>query len=140
MPRPRPQYLQKQITRHGAVTWYVRVGRGSKIRIRGDYGSTDFWAAYQAAVLGKDVPVKATASTASLAWLFDRYREASAWKDLSLATRRQRENIMKKVLETAGNEPYSSISEATVASGRDRRSDTPAAGRHFVDTMRGLFK
>ena len=120
--------------------WFVRLGRGLRTRIRGDYGSPEFWAAYQAAITGKAHPAKAVAGVGSLAWLVGRYREASAWTHLSLATRRQRENIFKKILETAGREPYTSITEATVAAGRDRRGDTPAAGRHFVDTLRGLFK
>jgi len=38
----------------------------------------------------------------SLRWLFERYRDSGAWNVLSVATRRQRENIMKHVLDTGG--------------------------------------
>jgi len=39
MSRPRPPYLLKQVTRHGRVVWYVRRGKGPRIRIRGEYGT-----------------------------------------------------------------------------------------------------
>ena len=34
MPRPRPPHLVQQITRHGAVVWYVRKGKGPRTRSR----------------------------------------------------------------------------------------------------------
>ena len=67
-----------------------------------------------------------------------RYRETTAWTSLSLATRRQRENILKHVLETAGDQPLSRITKASIIAGKDRRTGHQA--RHFLDTMRGLFK
>jgi integrase len=58
---------------------------------------------------------------------------------LSLATRRQRENIFKQIIESAGRSPYQKITSANIAAGRDRRFKTPFQARHFLDTMRGLF-
>jgi integrase len=55
-----------------------------------------------------------------------------------LATRRQRENIFKHVLDTAGDQPLSRITKAGIIAGKDRRTGHQA--RHFLDTMRGLFK
>src|SRR5262249_20040066 len=66
------------------------------------------------------------------------YRQTNAWSDLSRATRRQRENIMRGVLKTAGNEPLSSITGKNIKAGIDRRK--PHQARHFLDTMRGMFK
>jgi integrase len=57
-----------------------------------------------------------------------------------LATRRQRENILRQVLATAGDKPIVRITTETIAAGRDRRSKTPFQARHFLDTMRGLFR
>jgi hypothetical protein len=42
MPRPRPPFLHREITRHGVVTWYFRLGKGPRIRIRGEFGSAEF--------------------------------------------------------------------------------------------------
>ena len=69
-----------------------------------------------------------------------RYRETSAWTAFSLATRRQRENIFKQVLASAGDKPIARITTDTIAAGRDRRIKTPFQARHFLDTMRGLFR
>lgn len=140
MPRPRPPNLQMRRSRHGKTCWYVRIGRGPLVRIRGEFGSTEFMTAYDAAVRGERPAAKPNKSkVGTLAWLIERYREVEAWTSLSLATRRQRENIFLQVIKTAGREPYTAITTKTIASGRDRRSSTPYQARHFLDTMRGLF-
>jgi integrase len=145
MPRPRPLHLQRHVTRHGRAVWYVRVARGSRIRIRAPFGSPEFDDEYQAAVKalrgGKPQRQDSGTPIGSLAWLVDRYRETGAWTGLSLATRRQRENILKHVLESAGRQPVTKITKATIVAGRDRRAkDAPFQARHFLDTMRGLFR
>jgi integrase len=72
---------------------------------------------------------------------FERYRETTAWTDLSLASRRQRENIFEHVVEAAGRQPFAKITTASIMAGRDRRAKTtPAQARKFLDTMRGLFR
>ena len=141
MPRPRPPHLHRQVTQHGKTVWYVRIGKGPRIRIRAAFGTPEFDAEYQAAIAG--LPARQSAkddrtSTGTLAWLVERYRETGAWTDLSLATRRQRENIFKQVLKTAGKQSIAKITTASIMAGRDRRQDTPA--RHFLDAMRGLFR
>ncbi|MGH6866470.1 MAG: tyrosine-type recombinase/integrase [Methyloceanibacter sp.] len=83
---------------------------------------------------------KAAPSTNTLEWLLARYRETTAWTNLSAATRRRRENIFKSVFETAGRESYTHITTSTIESGRDRRAKTPHQARHFLDAMRGLFR
>jgi hypothetical protein len=139
MPRPRPPYLLRQVTQHGRVCWYVRKGKGKRIRVPTP-GTEGFDQAYQAA-LADSVTCEANVrpnAAGMLAWLVTRYRETMAWTSLSLATRRQRENILKHVLETAGNQLASRITKASIIAGKDRRSGHQA--RHFLDTMRGLFK
>ena len=140
MTRPRPPYLQQETTRHGKTVWYVRKERhGPRVRLKAEYGSPEFWQEYQDALSGLSKrPDKANVGT--LAWLVERYRETAAWTDLSLATRRQRENILRHVLEKAGNQPASKITRAHIVDGRDRRAATPAQARHFIDTMRGLYE
>ena len=140
MPHPRPPHLQLETTRHGKTVWYVRLERGGpRTRLRAEYDSPKFWQEYQDALSGlsrhRD---KATAGT--LAWLFERYRETPAWTGLSLATRRQSENIMRHVLQSAGTQPAIKITRAHIVDGRDRRAATPVQSRHFIDTMRGLFE
>jgi site-specific recombinase XerD len=85
-------------------------------------------------------PRKAHQAAGTLAWLISRYREVSAWTTLSMSTRRQRETIFKQVIETAGNQPFTQVTAAAIMAGCERRSNTPSQARHFLDTMRGLFK
>jgi hypothetical protein len=139
MPRPRPPHLHRQVTRHGKTVWYVRVGKGARIRIRGAFSTPEFDAEYQAAVTMRPrTPSRAPAD--SLAWLIERYRETPAWLDLALSTRQQREAILAHIIKSAGKQPYAQITRATIVAGRDRRHSTPAQARHFLETLRGLFQ
>src|SRR4029453_6917328 len=123
-------YLHRQVTRHDCVVWYVRRGKGKRIRIRAEYGTPEFDSEYQAAVAGVPLAKKYAPALGSLAWLIERYRETTAWTDLSLATRRNRENHFRRVLETAGDKPYRNITQAVIVAGKDRRAATPAQARN----------
>ena len=138
MPRPRPPHLLREVTRHGKAVWYVRIN-GKRTRLRTEYGSPEFEAEYHAAIAGAPRREKGPLE-GTLAWLVARYRETTTWQGLSLATRRQRENIFRHVLKSASKQPFARITAATIEAGRDRRSSTPSQARHFLDTMRGLFR
>jgi integrase len=45
---------------------------------------------------------------------------------------------MRQVLATGGDQPLSKITPRAIQQGIERRK--PFAGRHFIDTMRGMFK
>ena len=140
MPRPRPPHLQRQVTQHGRVVWYVRIGKGPRARIRAKFGTPEFDAEYQAAISGPVRPKCGAPAMGTLAWLVARYRETIAWSSLSPTTRRKRDNIFRQIIETAGTKPFSQLTTAVIAVGRDRRAATPVQARHFLDTMRGLFR
>jgi integrase len=145
MPRPRPPFLQREVTRHGKVVWFVRRDHhGPRIRIKASFDSVEFWAEYEAALAGRRTSVQTEVSNSarigSLAWLYAGYRETGAWTELSPATRRQRENILKHVMDSAGQEPAHKITQATIIKGLERRDKTPAQARNFLDAMRGIFK
>jgi integrase len=141
MPRPRPPHLHRQVTRHHKTVWYVRVDKGRRIRIRAPFGTPEFDVEYQAALGGiSSSRARGTVTAGTLAWLIDCYRETTAWGDLSLATRRNRENHFRQVIETAGHQPVRAITQAVLIAGRDRRAATPAQARNFLDALRGLFK
>jgi integrase len=118
----------------------VRIDHGPRIRIRAIYGTAEFDAEYSAALQGERPAPTSKCREGTLAWLLARYRETSAWRDLSMATRRQRENIFLHVIEKSGREPYRKVDRKIVTAGRDRRSATPAQARNFLDAMRGLFR
>ncbi len=140
VPRPRPPHLHRQVTRHGKAVWYVRIGKGRRIRLRSEFGTPEFTAEYQAALSSQPRHDHKGTSAGTLAWLIERYRETTAWRDLSAATRRQRENIFLHVIQTAGGQSLGAITTATILAGRERRVETPSQARHFLDAMRGLFR
>lgn len=139
MARPRPPYLSSQTTRHGRVVWYVRRPGQPRVRIRAEYGTQEFMDAYLAAMAGERARKPSAATSGTLEWLLERYRDSSAWASLSNATRRQRENIFRHVMAKAGKEPAAAIDRADIQAGIDARRETPAQARNFRDAMRGMF-
>src|SRR5262249_26986973 len=137
----RPPHLHRQVTRRGKAVWDVRVGKGPRTRIRAEFGTPELDAEYQTADTGAPPPKsKGRPAVGSLAGLIAHYRETAAWSVLSAATRRQRENIFRHVIETARDRPFAKIDSATIIAGRERRASTPAQARNFLDAMRGLFR
>jgi integrase len=141
MPRPRPPHLHRETTRHGKHAWYVRIGKGKRVRIPGEYGSPEFTAAYDEAISGRRAPVRpAGPAEGSFAWALGLYRRSQAWGVLSIATRRQRENIFRKVETSHGASRFLAWKRGDIVAGRDKRADHPNAARHFVQALRGLFE
>lgn len=140
MPKRRPPYLHSERTRHGALVWYVRRHHGGRIRLRADYGSAAFWQEYRVALDAAPALVaSAIGKSGTLKWALDRYRASSAWAALSLATRRQRENIFHAVIKTAGHTLLADINSQSIRDGRERRKDTPHAANGFLKAMRRFF-
>jgi integrase len=144
MPRPRPTFLVREISRHGKPLWYCRRA-GRRIRLHAPYGTPEFEAEFQAALTSAPAP-KAISTAApkpgTIAWLIARYRETATWQqDLSAATRRQRDNIFLHIIDNIGDVPIAAITKEKVIEGRDKRAvKTPAQARNFLDALRGLFR
>jgi hypothetical protein len=132
-------FLHREISRHGKPVWYVRRGHARRISLAGEYGSAEFLAAYDTAIGGTAKGHKSPPSR-SFAWGLSIYRQSQTWGALSAATRRQRDNIFARVVKTHGRTTLSAWKRGDIAAGRDKRAATPAAARHFVDALRGLFR
>jgi hypothetical protein len=141
MPKPKLPFLQRRVSRHGKIMYYVQLRKGAKlIRINGVYRSEEFMAAYHAAVRG---PISATPvakdGKGTVGWLIALYRKSRAWcEDISQETRNMRGPFLQRMEETASDLPLAAISRAKIEQGISARS--PNQGRHFFDCMRGLFK
>ena len=111
MPRPRPPLLNRVVTRHGKVTWVVRVGEGDdrrRVRLRAEYGTPEFKREYEAAIAAaeREEPVATkggAAAEGTVAWLIDRYRDTPAWAAFSPETRREREAFFKQAVNHCGD-------------------------------------
>jgi integrase len=135
----RPPYLLREKTRHGKVVWYFRKENGPRIRIRGDYGTKEFMAEYQAALSGAAIaqPVRKKLTTDSLAWLVRSYRDSNAWMSLNAETRRNREHVLMQL--EAIERPYDSITKNDMKLAIEKRADRPNVANHFIKTVRSLF-
>lgn len=141
MPKPRLPHLRREKTRHGKMVWYVRQGDGPRVRLKAEFGTPEFQDEYLAALAARPAsPASARARSGSLQWLYDRYRETDAWRSLSPATRRQRENIFSHVMDASGHQPFAALERRDIEAGKDTRRETPAQARNFLDAVRGLFR
>ena len=134
-------HCHREITRHGATVFYFRKGHRPRVRLPDRPGTPAFIAAYNEALNGvakSHIPAN-TKQTHTLAWLIAEYRQTAEWGKLGVSTRRQRENIMKHVIASAGGVPFAAITEQDIMDGLDKRQATPHAARHFLDTMRNIF-
>ena len=133
-------YLQHQRSKTGREFWYVRKGRGKRIRIPGAYGSDEFMSAYTAAIGVPAQPLAQKVSTDTMAYLIAEYRASHDFTSKSPATRYQREFHLKRLEETIGDQPFASFSTAEIQRAFDKRKDKPAQARHWFECLKALFK
>ena len=142
MPKQKLPYVNRHVNRHGKVYWFFRARHGERIRLPGDYGSPEWRSAYDAALAGQTAakPQEVRASRGTLRWLVEHWQRSSDWAQTSMATRRQRENILLYVLSRSGDRAVEEITDDAIRAGREKRKDTPAAANNFLKTMRALFR
>jgi integrase len=135
MKRPLPPHVQVERSRHGKVMFYFRRGAGPRVRLPGP-AEPGFKSAYAAALAGSDKPAS-KARSGTLAWLVDAYKRSAHWATLKPSTRRMRDNILKRVVEEAGQVPFAAITRKHINEAIDRR--LPHAGNTFRKVMSQMF-
>jgi integrase len=68
------------------------------------------------------------------------YRSCPAWAQLSPATKKQRDHLMKLSLELAGNQPLEAWTRKLIIAGRDFRAKAPSQANNWLKTLRALFR
>ncbi len=140
MPRPMPPYLYRERKRHGRIVFYVRRGKGPRIRVKGEFGSEDFARNYQSAILGVQPEQRSpVAPSGSLAWLIASYQDSATWDRLSAATKAQRGNIYKAIVKRADGALIRDITAKVIRQGVEDRAKTPFAANDFLKAMRAVF-
>lgn len=140
MPKRRLPFILRECSRHGRLSWYFRRGKGQRIRLPDEYGSSEFPAAYNAALqVSTQARGHLDAPQGTLLWLISQWKASSNWERRSKATKRQRDNILRRVVDTAGRVSMSEITKRHVLQGMEGRRDTPFAANNFLKTMRALF-
>ena len=137
MPRPRPPYVNREVTRHGKVVWYFRRGNGPRVRLPAPY-SEGFDEAYEGALTGtptRSAPRKAAHGT--LEWLIAQYMATAEWATYAPITRRNRQYIYQRMVAKSGQNTAAKITTAMVQATVDKQ--TPGAARAFMKAIRPPF-
>lgn len=96
-------------------------------------------AAYRAALYGEQQPEQPTArDDGTVSAIIRAYKNSPAWGRHSEATQKQRGNILDRLERISGHVTLASIEPSDIKRRRDELG--PGAAKHFVQTMRGLFK
>lgn len=140
MPRKRKPFIQREQRSPTNVAWYFRRGKGPRIRLPGAYGSSEFEAAYEAALSGQKPPQARPADRRSVRWLIEQYQESGRFHLLAEETQSNRRRILKGLAETAGNLDFRTVTRDDIQRGRVRREATPYAAQNYVKVVRALFK
>lgn len=140
VPRPRLLGLCRQITQHGKVCWYVRLGKGPRIRLRAPYGTEEFRQQYRDALAGKPPSgPKTRFAEGSLAWLIDQYEKAQAFRKLAPSTRRARANVLRRLTAKSGEQPFRAIRARDILASQAALAGTPETANIMIKTLRRLF-
>lgn len=140
MPIKLPPHVHVQRTRHGKAVFYFRRGHGKRTRLPPP-NDKRFEMVYAQCLAGQAPRYEeAKLGADTLGWLVQQWRQSSDWLQTSVATRKQRENILHHVLERSGKAPFRAITPAHIRQGREDRMATPAAANNFLKTMRALFR
>ena len=121
MPRKLPKFLHREITRHGRAIWYFRRGKGRRVRIPGEFGSVEFWAAYEAAANGAR-PAREGHTPGTFSAALRAYYASQTWAVLRPATQRMKRHVLNGVDSVLGKSKLKDWKRGDVAAGRDRRA------------------
>lgn len=138
MPRRRPPFIRREKTRHGRVAWYFRKDDGPRVRLPEPYGSDAFWGAYRAALDGK--APKAKPGKGSIAWLVDQYKRSGSFARLAPSTRRNRDRIMRQIVEKVGDKAVSTIDRKKIQAMMDAKAGEPHGANNWLKTIRALLQ
>mgnify|MGYP003632171763 CR=1 FL=1 len=151
------KHLYQKTSRHGTVSWYVRLPDRPLIRLPDDETSTAFLAAYHRALTA---PPEAPASDdaarpgrkvlpGSFAALCAAYRGSPDFLAYEPSTRQQKTRVMNAMVAEPvardsarifGDGPVADFTAPLIELLRDRKAQAPEAANHRLKVLRPLFK
>lgn len=139
MPRKRPPYIRREQTRHGKMIWTFRRGKEYR-KLPDEYGSDDFWEAYNAALANRRPQKAASASSGTLAWLVAQYKESASFASYAPSTRRLRDNVLSALVRVSGTAQIAKIEQRHMQAALDQKSKTPNAANNALIITSQMFK
>lgn len=139
MPHPRLPFTRHERNRHGKWVWYFRRDNGPRIRLHGAYRSTEFMAAYHAALSGEPTPKAEPARSGTVAWLVERYKESGEFMGLAESSQYFRGQLMKQMVAGVGHIQFVRIEQKHIQQAMDARAKTPFAANNLLVALSQLF-
>ena len=135
------RYLVEDVDRHGNIRLYVRIPGRPKVRIREPFGTDEFIAAYNAAVLDHvTAPRQARqAKLGSFRHLCVLYYDSPTFKRLDPATQLWRRRALDAMSERHGHKPVALMAARHIRMLRDERADQPGAANQRLKALKALF-
>jgi len=139
MPRKRPPYIRHERTRHGKMIWTFR-RKGEYRQLPDEYGTPEFWEAYNAALVGRKPQKPASASKGTIAWLVAQYKQSPAFASYADSTRRVRDNILAALVRESGSVLFSKVERRHMQAALDKKFKTPNAANNALIVISQMFK
>lgn len=144
----RLKYVVEDTDRHGNVRLYFRKAGQPKIRLPSPVGSSDFMAAYKAAmspsVLVQNAkPQKGGALLpGSIRWLCAEYFKSALFRELDPRTQYVRRGLLERFCKrnNDGDNPFRLLQPKHLRQRRDELIATPEAANGMLKAVRQLFK
>jgi len=138
------QYVHVYKDRHGKTRRYFRKPGFKKIPLRGEPGSEEFAAAYQAAMCGNELPRQEIGEKrtkpGTVAALTVAYYNSGEFTTLAQSTQRAYRNIIDNFRDKYGERQAGNLKPAHIRGIIAAKSDTPTAANNLLDRLRGLMK
>ncbi|MBV6656802.1 MAG: tyrosine-type recombinase/integrase [Devosiaceae bacterium] len=151
--RTRIKYVVEDTDRHGNVRFYYRRKGALKVRLRGPFGSPEFWDDYRTAhhnhsngsaiaVLCQDGSKHTTVVSGSLRELCVEYFQSAMFRELEPRTQEVRRRTLERVCQRNGDgdKPYRQLQPRHIRVRRDAMMDRPEAANGMIKALRQLFK
>lgn len=130
------RYLVEDRDRHGNVRLYVRVPGNRKVRIKGTPGTTEFSAAYDAALQAR--PIRG-APAGSFKALCEAYFASATYAGLDVSTRKWRRRALERICAKEGAKPVALMMTRHVRRMRDELAATPGAANARLKALKAVF-
>jgi integrase len=135
----RPKFTSREVTRHGKPIWYFRRD-GRRIRLPDQFGTDEWWQAYDAALYGKAQPYRNSqgGNQGDFFRLVHSYLDSRAFNDLAKNTRMQRSRLLRDAADKAGNASPEQVDQISI---RQAMQSRPAfSANNFLKALRGFYK
>jgi enterobacteria phage integrase len=144
MPRKLPPFVERWRDRHGKVRVYFRKGKGIRVALPASIGSTDFDAAYQAALSGQLAPAqehRARPAPGTIDALIISYMHGATYRGLRDTTKAGYASRIEALRTQHGHRTVAGLTRERIVTGiLQPYADRPGAALSTLKVLRVLIR